>query len=239
MTNSAPAVLFDLDGTLVDPAGGITTGIAHALSAMNLQVPAPEVLASMVGPKLSDSLLALTDATNDQIPELIRHYRHWYADRGIGMGRVYPGIRDALETLRADGVRLGAATQKPEGLAATVLQAHGLAGYFEVIAGSASDETLLPGQAGYRSGKAGIIAAALDALSGGHARIAAVMVGDRAQDVDGATANGLDCIGVQWGFAPAGELAAAGAAVVVGDARELLGELDRRLEVQNASHGAY
>jgi phosphoglycolate phosphatase len=47
------------------------------------------------------------------------------------------------------------------------------------------------------------------------------MVGDRAQDVAGAAANGLDCIGVGWGFAPDGELQAAGAVEIVHTAAAL------------------
>ncbi|HEY8294993.1 MAG TPA: HAD hydrolase-like protein, partial [Micrococcaceae bacterium] len=93
MTISAPTVLFDLDGTLVDPAGGISSGIAYALRVMDIPVPAADALAAMIGPKLSHSLLEHTTAAPDQLPELIRHYRSWYAEHGIAMGRVYPGVR--------------------------------------------------------------------------------------------------------------------------------------------------
>ncbi len=248
-------MLFDLDGTLVDPAGGITGGIAYALRAIALPVPPDEVLAAMVGPKLSDSLLAWTAATVEQLPELIGIYRRWYAREGIAMGRVYPGVISVLDELSSRGVPLGVATQKPQGLAETVLRAHGLDGYFVHIFGSSDDETLLPGDPGYRSGKAGIIAAAVGALGvealgvealgagvpgatavGTQAALSGtgvpgrpVMVGDRDQDVLGAAANSLACVGVQWGFALDGELLAAGAAAVVADAPALLAELNERL----------
>lgn len=237
------AVLFDLDGTLVDPAGGISSGIAYALRVMDLPVPSDEVLAAMIGPKLSDSLLEYTTATPEQLPELIGTYRTWYAQQGIAMGQAYPGIRTLLRTLRRDGYALGVATQKPEGFAKTVLEAHGLAASFDIICGSSDDETLMPGDAGYRSGKAGIIAAALAGLrnpagplcqaglpalaEAGHGK--AVMVGDRAQDVNGAAHNSLPCIGVGWGFALPGELEAAGAVAVVGNAEGLLAEITHRL----------
>ena len=58
----------------------------------------------------------------------------------------------------------------------------------------------------------------------------AVMVGDRAQDVAGAAANGLDCIGVGWGFAPDGELHEAGAVEVVHDAAALHATITRLSE---------
>jgi phosphoglycolate phosphatase len=72
-------------------------------------------------------------------------------------------------------------------------------------------------------GKTEIIAAALKDLGTQHA----LMVGDRAQDVAGAIANGLDCIGVAWGFAPNGELETAGAVAVVETAGELVTTIGR------------
>ena len=89
-----------------------------------------------------------------------------------------------------------------------MLAHHGIAGCFHIIRGSAADETAAAASAA-TGGKAGIIAAALDATSRAARRPDAVMVGDRAQDVAGRRANGLDCIGVGWGFAPDGELEAA------------------------------
>ncbi|MGA7203600.1 MAG: HAD hydrolase-like protein [Specibacter sp.] len=224
MTIAAPAplydaVLFDLDGTLVDPAGGITGGIEHALRVMELPVPAPEVLQGMIGPKLADALVSHAGVDTALVPDVIAVYRKWYGSTGMGMSELYPGIKDLLAGLRAAGVPLGVATQKPEPLAKTLLSHHGVAEFFDVICGSNADETLMPGDPGYRQGKSEIIAAALADLSVTAA--SAIMVGDRHQDVNGARANGMDCIGVAWGFAPDGELAAAGVAAVVQSTHEL------------------
>jgi phosphoglycolate phosphatase len=113
-------------------------------------------------------------------------------------------------------------------LARTVLAHHGIAGLFHSIRGSAADEAAggpttdsVPegsvSEVSVPEGKAGIVAAALSDLAAASPASAglAVMVGDRAQDVAGAAANGLDCIGVGWGFAPDGELHAAGAVEIV------------------------
>ncbi|MFI5084755.1 MAG: HAD hydrolase-like protein [Actinomycetales bacterium] len=220
------AVLFDLDGTLVDPAGGITGGVAYALAATGIPVPDDAELAAMVGPKLSDSLLARTGTSPGQVPAVIAAYRDWYRDHGIAMGRPYPGIVELLTDLRRSGVPLGVATQKPQTLAGTVLAAQGLDGFFGVVAGSSDDETLLPGDAGYRNGKTEIIADALARLG----CAGAVMVGDRSHDVAGALANGIDCLGAGWGFGAPGELAAAGAAAVVAAPGGLAGALAPYLE---------
>jgi phosphoglycolate phosphatase len=61
------------------------------------------------------------------------------------------------------------------------------------------------------------------------------MVGDRHQDVAGAMANGLDCIGVSWGFAPDGELREAGAVAVVDTAEQLLKKIEELDAVRAAA----
>lgn len=229
MTHTTVPVIFDLDGTLVDPAGGITGGIAAALTELGLPVPGKSRLDAMVGPKLSHSLTDIAGVPAALLADVIRIYRAHYLSTGIAQGRLYPGIRGLLEDLVAAGRPIAVATQKPEGLARTVLAHHGIAGLFHSIRGSAADEAAggpprgsVPEES-VPEGKAGIVAAALSdlAVASAAARRPAVMVGDRAQDVAGAAANGLDCIGVGWGFAPDGELQAAGAVEIVHTAAAL------------------
>ncbi len=211
-----PAVLFDLDGTVVDPAGGITQGIAYALRSMDLAVPADSVLDAMVGPKLAESLLRLPGFPAELLPAVIERYRQWYISQGIAMGRPYPGIPELLRTLNGWGVPLALATQKPLSLAKVLLSTHGLSECFQVVSGSAEDESAQTDDTA--PPKQLIIATALQGL--GYPE-RAVMVGDRSHDVLGARANQLDCIGVLWGFSAPGELADAGALHTVGSAAEL------------------
>jgi phosphoglycolate phosphatase len=213
-------VIFDLDGTLVDPAGGITDGIAAALQGLGLPVPGQDLLEAMIGPKLSDSLLNVARVPAELLDDVIRRYREYYVATGIGQSRLYPGVFEVLDQFAAAGRPIAVATQKPQGLALTVLRHHGIDRLFEGIHGSADDESVVEG---VPLGKTEIIAAALKHLGTQHA----LMVGDRAQDVAGALANGLDCIGVAWGFAPNGELETAGAVAVVETAGELVTTIGR------------
>lgn len=230
MTQTTVPVIFDLDGTLVDPAGGITDGISFALNAVGLPVPGQDLLHAMIGPKLSDSLLNVANVPADLLDEVIRLYREYYVATGIAQSRIYPGVREVLESYAEAGLPVAVATQKPQGLARTVLAHHGIDVLFHGIHGSADDESAVQG---VPLGKTEIIAAALKDLNTRHA----VMVGDRAQDVSGATANGLDCIGVAWGFAPDGELEEAGAVAVV-ETAEGLAELIRRMQaIHSAAMG--
>jgi phosphoglycolate phosphatase len=221
-------VIFDLDGTLVDPAGGITDGIAAALHGLGLPVPGQDLLEAMIGPKLSDSLLNVAQVPAHLLDDVIRRYRAYYVATGIGQSRLYPGVRELLESFVAAGRHVSVATQKPQGLARTVLEHHGIDVLFHGIHGSADDESAV---AGVPVGKTEIIAAALKDLGTQHA----LMVGDRAQDVSGAIANGLDCIGVAWGFAPNGELEEAGAVAVVKTAEELQAAIDRLHSIHTAA----
>ena len=209
-------VLFDLDGTLVDPAGSITGGISAALTECGLPVPPPEELQRMVGPALGTSLREIAGVPEARVAEVIAHYRAGYRETGMAQSRPYPGIEAAVGQLRAGGSLVAVATQKPEPLANELLREQGLSGLFDSVHGSPADEQA----AAALNGKTTIIRAALDRHAGSYDR--AVMVGDRRHDVQGAAANGLDCIGVDWGFAADGELAAAGAYAVVGSAEELL-----------------
>ena len=228
MTSTTVPVIFDLDGTLVDPAGGITDGIAAALTEHGLAVPSQDLLDAMVGPKLSDSLLNVAAVPPAMLKTVIRTYRMHYLDFGISQSRLYPGIVDLLDGYVAAGRPVAVATQKPQALAHIVLEHHKIARRFLTIKGSAADETAA---AAGPVGKAGIIAAAMSALGTQHA----VMVGDRAQDVAGALANGLDCIGVSWGFAPDGELEAAGAVAVVHDTAGLRSKVEELENVRAAA----
>jgi phosphoglycolate phosphatase len=216
----ACSVLLDLDGTLVDPAGGITGGILHALLRNGIPHPGEQVLHSLVGPPLASGLLGVPGMTEELLPTVIADYREEYARRGMAASRVYPGVEEMLERLRAAGVQLHVATSKPQPLAIELLRAKGLLDSVDSVHGSSPDEL----KAGSRTtGKAHIVAAALDAA--GTDPALTTMVGDRRHDIDGARANGLAGVGVAWGFAAPGELEAAGAAAVVHSADELLGLL--------------
>lgn len=215
MTRSA--AIFDLDGTLVDPAGAITGGIAAALRDHGITVPDEQTLKSFVGPPLATSLKALPGVAEELVPKLIENYRETYIREGMASSQVYPGIRKLLESLRITDVQLAVATSKPQEQALKLLEIQGLAEFFTAVAGSDPDE-VIP-----HTSKGPIIASALEqlGLTAETGTYPAVMIGDRKFDVEGAVRHNIPCIGVSWGYAPENELQKEGAAVVVDTAEEL------------------
>ena len=222
-------VLFDLDGTLVDPAGAITGGITKALMAHGLPRPSEDMLREMVGPPLATSLREIAGVHEDQVASVIAHYREGYRTQGMAASRPYPGVVEVVETLRTAGHLVVVATQKPEGLARELLDVQRMASLFDSVHGS-PDEERSPGTAG----KTPIIAAALARHEGQYD--GAIMIGDRSHDISGAVENGLDCIPVTWGFGSSDEFGVTGATTPATSAEALL-ELILKTAPQEVGHG--
>lgn len=212
--DQSTAILFDLDGTLVDPAGAITGGIATSLRLNGLPVPAPEQLRALVGPPLREGLESLEGVTEENLASVIRDYRSEYLRHGMADSTVYPGIREALTELGREH-RLVVATSKPQSLARQLLREQGLDHHFVAICGSNDEETAPVPPHGT---KVHAMAEALAAV--GHPQ-RAVMVGDRHFDLHGATHHGLPGLGVLWGFGTPEELTGAAATALCEDPGEL------------------
>ena len=206
-------VFFDLDGTITDSAPGILASVRYSLScyfAAGAQREfSDEELNFFIGPPLVDSFVKLLGCDVETAKNCVGWYREYYTGKlrgtlpGMLINRVYEGVEEALAQLRAGGVKICLATAKPEPFARRILEHFGLTRYFDFIHGATLDEA--------RNRKAQVIEWAL-----GHSGEigAAIMVGDRADDVRGAAANGLETIGALWGYGGKCELTEAGAAAL-------------------------
>lgn len=204
-------VLFDLDGTLTDPYEGITKCVAYALDQLGLARLDERGLRSFIGPPLQDQFAAL--GLDEQCAQrAVDLYRERFTQQGLYENYVYEGIKDALGALGGASVQMAVATSKLSEFATRIVEHFDLAPHFVLVAGATPDGT--------RRMKADIIGFALASL--GAAPGDAVMVGDRAQDIDGARAHGMRSIGVAWGYAGPRELEQAGANFVVQSPQELV-----------------
>ena len=201
---SAPtSLLFDLDGTLTDNFVGISTSIRHALARLELPAPDDAMLRTCVGPPLRETfgrLLATKDSS--LIERAVMHYRERYAEIGWRENTMYDGIPATLATLAADA-RLLLCSAKPEPFARRIVEHFGLASHFSGI--------YAPDLDGALDDKAALVAHLLTVER--IAPAAAVMIGDRANDIRAARANGVRAVGVTWGYGTRAELAHADALV--------------------------
>jgi phosphoglycolate phosphatase len=196
-------VLMDLDGTISDPRDGLFFAFRHALASLGRTWPDDQPLDWIIGPPLRESFhTVLHDA--GLATQALEHYRECYAAGAMYDNRLYPGMADAIAAIGQAGFRLYVATSKLQGFAELIIRHFGLADRFAGIYGS--------DLAAKREQKGDIIAHCLD--QEGIDRGACVMVGDRRHDVLGASANGLACVGVTWGYGAVEELRAANAKLI-------------------------
>lgn len=190
-------VLFDLDGTLTDSGAGIVSSLRKALRESGCPVPGPEALRRFIGPPMRSMLpQVFKGITPEKIDEVIERFRSVYDASGVYDNRVYPGIPELLEELRARGTLLAVATSKPVRPAGVVLGHFGLAPRFDYV--SAADESDAGG------GKEELIAPVL--RKSGIPPERAVMIGDTMYDASGARKAGTDFVGALYGFGTREEL---------------------------------
>lgn len=195
-------VLFDLDGTLTDPRQGILACFKHALEALYVDPPADRELEGFIGPPLHESFARLFGPNKRaMVKEAVALYRERFAVKGMFENSVYPGIVEALAELAGRGAWLSVATVKPKVFAERIVEHFGLGEFFHRIYGSELDGT--------NAEKAHLLAHLLKVES--LSPTDTIMIGDRAQDVLAAKANGILPIGVLWGYGSREELLEAGA----------------------------
>lgn len=203
-------VLFDLDGTLTDSGEGIINCAILGLEHFGLPVPPREELGVFVGPPLDKTFIQF-GVPEDKAQEAIDVFRSRYVVEGKFENYPYPGIREALASLKQQGHRLFVATSKPEVTALEVLEHFDMTEYFEVICGATLDGT--------RSHKSDVIAYLLNQVG---ATENMLMVGDTKFDVLGAAEHGIPTIGVSWGYGSIADMEQAGAIAIAHSTEELV-----------------
>lgn len=207
------AVLFDLDGTLIDPSEATLRCLRHALALEGLPCPDSEMVRRFIGPPLSEAFSDLLGTAEPaRITRLVRTFRERYAEQGVYEAVLLPGARQALEEIALLGIPCFIATSKPEAFARRTLAHLGVATCFADIAGCHED--------GAHAGKAEIIGTLL--LRHRLHPHDCLMVGDRSYDIEGAQACGTDAVGVLFGFGSRSELLAAGARTLAENYRDVL-----------------
>lgn len=190
-------ILFDLDGTLTDPAEGITKCIAYALEARGIHTPDLNNLKPLIGPPLKDTFMHTYGFEEKEALVCVDKYRERFATQGLYENLLFDGIPELLEGLKSKDYKIYLATSKPEIFARKILQHFAIDRYFDFAGGSALDDS--------RPTKTSVIQYVLD-----HAQLVdpqhCVMIGDRKHDLIGARETHMDAIGVLYGYGSEEEL---------------------------------
>jgi len=208
--------LFDLDGTLTEPGEGITNSVMYALDKFGIHETNRESLYRFIGPPLLDSFQNYYGMPPEQAEQAVDAYREYFSVKGLFENRVYEGIPVLLQELRNAGKTLVLATSKPEVFSLRILDKFDLSQYFHFVGAASLDSS--------RSQKPDVIRHALQ-LCGNPDPETVVMIGDRKHDILGAKENGLQSIGVLYGYGNRSELEQAGADVIVESVTQLKGIL--------------
>lgn len=183
------AVIFDMDGTLVNTYRGIFNSYTYAAEKMGLVLPDDALVGAAIGAPLSEVFASKFGLDEGSVRTAVSLYRHYYAENGFREVEIYDGIRELLSYLRDNGYKLAVATLKREDFAVSIVKALELDTFFDVVYGIDDNDKLT---------KSDIINKCLAALS--LAPDAALYVGDSSYDAIGSAQSGLDFAAVTYGF---------------------------------------
>jgi phosphoglycolate phosphatase len=187
------ALVFDLDGTLVDSLPDLTATLAVTLGEVGAPALSRETVRGMIGDgttALVARALAASNLPATLLNERLARFLTLYEAAPASLSRPYPGVLATLRALQAAGRRLAVCTNKPQRATLAVLRGLGLDGFFAAIVGGDVLAVKKPDPAH--------LLAALDGI--GATPGDAIMIGDNEHDVAMAKAAGVPVILVRYGY---------------------------------------
>ncbi|HEV8410130.1 MAG TPA: HAD-IA family hydrolase [Gemmatimonadaceae bacterium] len=188
MPNKLKAVLFDLDGTLIDSIGLIVDAMHYAFEGFTGTVPADKDWMAGIGTPLYKQL-ALYARSPEELDALREKYRAFQFLHHDNVIKAYPGTGAVLENLHARGIVMGIVTSKGDVLAQRGIELTGLAQYLPVVIGADSVTKHKP--------EPEPVLLALERL--GVQADEALMMGDSPHDISSGNAAHVQTIGALWG----------------------------------------
>lgn len=201
MPKDKKAILFDLDGTVINSKEGIFNSIDYTLNKLNMEKATDEIKAKFIGPAIGYSFKTLYGFTEEEAERAVDIYREYYAETGIFEMEAYEGLERVLALLKAQGRKIAIATKKPEMFAKRIITYLDFDKYFDLVCGAMSEEA--------DNSKSHIIERAYKGL--GLSKEDALMIGDTKFDIIGAKGAGVMSLGVGYGFGTKEELKENGA----------------------------
>lgn len=182
-------LIFDLDGTLLDTSEGIKEAVLSACRDMGYSELSEEELKSFIGPPIQDSFMKKFGSSKADSQQAADLFREYYRNDFLLKAIPYDSIFQLIKLLYSKGVHISVATFKREDYAMELLSAFGFAKYCDSIYGGDNYNQLT---------KADIIAKCIDGTDFELNEV--VYIGDTLNDYKSACENGVDFIGVTYGF---------------------------------------
>ncbi len=198
-------VFLDFDGTIADTCEGILKAVNYMFSRIGMQICDEKELYKFIGPPIRHHLMDYYGLGEQQATDAYVYFREYYRETGLFESSLYPGIRDAIISIKALGKTLCVATSKPDIMARTLIEKFGLTRYFDGIFCADHENGIY--------NKTQVLLYGFERLGGKPQ--SALMVGDRYHDIEGAQAVGIDSVGVLYGYGGYDELTEAGSDYLV------------------------
>lgn len=183
------AVLFDLDGTLLDTSEGILSSVKYTIDVMGFEPIDEDYFETFIGPPIQHTLQKiyhLDDTTRDKAAAVFREH---YSTVDLCKAKLYDGVLETLAELKLKGIKIAVATYKREDYAKKILDEFGISPFCDWIQGSDFAGELT---------KADIIELCLQNLNVDISKV--LMVGDTEHDLIGASDAGVGFLAVTYGF---------------------------------------
>ena len=207
------AAVFDLDGTLLNTIDDLAWATNYALKQFNMPIYNVDEVRQMVGNGVAKLIRdAVPEDTDDATyQQVLTCFKEHYADHSLDNTVPYPGILDAIDILKAAGVKCAVVSNKPN-FAIADLMKNFFPGRFDFALGQRDDLKRKPDAEPVHYALAQIGVNPKDA----------VYIGDSEVDVETAQNSNMPCISVTWGFRDKNTLLAAGATTLVDTADEMV-----------------
>jgi len=225
------AIVWDLDGTLVDSAPDLASALNTVLNQRGFFTHSIDTVRTMIGngvPKLVERGFNAVGVRPDpvQLDEFVAMFVKEYTTCATDKTRPYPGVVEALQEIHSMNIPMGVCTNKPEAFTRQILDGLGLSGYFSSVVGGDSTSARKPDPEPVLTCLRGLVSEPASSL----------MIGDSVHDVHAAHAAGVMIGVVPWGYrsAPVEDL---GADFVLSDVTALPGMIREAEELlQQTAH---
>jgi len=187
-------LIFDLDGTLIDSAQDLAVSMNATRQHFGLAPVDPKLIYSYVGNGASVLVkrAVVSEAGEAVLADALAFFLNFYRAHALEHTKLYPGVRDALETLAEAGHTLSVLTNKPERISSDIIAALGLGPRFVRVYGGDSFDSKKPDPVG-------ILTLIREASA---TPDSTMMIGDSSVDIRTARNAGVRSCGVSWGFQP-------------------------------------